>query len=133
MPLFTTSLRQSKRPEWKRNLLVLWFGTFMAGIGSSCVAPFIALFIDQLGSFSNSENAFWSGLAFSAPFLTKAVISPFWGHLSDRYGRKPMLIRASLGMALVMAATALVGNVYELIGLRLLLGYLTVLLVLPML
>ncbi|EJN99354.1 multidrug efflux MFS transporter [Oenococcus oeni] len=122
MPLFTTSLRQSKRPEWKQNLLVLWFGTFMAGIGSSCVAPFIALFIDQLGSFSNSENAFWSGLAFSAPFLTKAVISPFWGHLSDRYGRKPMLIRASLGMALVMAATALVGNVYELIGLRLLLG-----------
>lgn len=101
---------------------MLWFGTFIAGIGSSCIAPFISLFIGELGDFSNSATIFWSGLAFSAPFITKAVVSPFWGRLSDRYGRKPMLIRASLGMAVVMTATAFSTNVYELIILRLLLG-----------
>lgn len=92
------------------------------GLAPAVLPPFISLFITQLGNFSDSGNALWSGMAFSAPFVTKALISPFWGRLSDKYGRKPMLIRASLGMALVMMATTLVTNVYELIGLRLLLG-----------
>gem|GEM_PF-3157262 len=33
------------RQPWEKNLLVLWFGTFMAGIGFSLVMPFMPLYI----------------------------------------------------------------------------------------
>ncbi len=108
--------------HWRRNLHVLWFGCFMAGIGFSCISPFIALFIDSIGHYHAAATAFWSGLAFSSTFLVKAVVSPLWGQLADRYGRKPMLLRASLGMAVVIGCMGFVNNVYELVALRMLQG-----------
>ncbi|GAB6093052.1 multidrug efflux MFS transporter [Furfurilactobacillus curtus] len=108
--------------EWRSNLRVLWFGNFMVGIGFSSIGPFIALYIGTLGHFTNGQNAFWSGIAFAAPFIVKALVSPLWGRLADTHGRKLMLLRASLGMAVVIGSIGFVTNVYELIGLRLLQG-----------
>lgn len=110
------------RETWEQNLLVLWFGTFMAGIAFSLVMPFMSLYIDSLGHFGQQELNLWSGIAFSAPFLVTTVISPWWGRLADQKGRKLMLLRASLGMAVVIGMMGLVGNVYQLVGLRLLQG-----------
>lgn len=108
--------------EWRSNLRVLWFGNFMVGIGFSSIGPFIALYIGTLGHFTSGQNAFWSGIAFAAPFIVKALVSPLWGRLADTHGRKLMLLRASLGMAVVIGSIGFVTNVYELIGLRLLQG-----------
>lgn len=47
-----------------------------------------------------------------------AIVSPLWGSLADKYGRKLMLLRASLGMAIVMTSIGFVQNVYQLVGLR---------------
>ncbi|MFQ7233697.1 MAG: MFS transporter, partial [Enterococcus hulanensis] len=110
------------RPTWQKNLIVLWFGTFMAGIGFSLVMPFMSLYIDTLGSYSNQQLNFWSGITFSSTFLITAIVSPLWGRLADQKGRKLMLLRASLGMAIVISLMGTVGNVYQLIGLRLLQG-----------
>lgn len=44
----------------------------------------------------------WSGLTFSVTFLVSAIVSPMWGSLADRKGRKLMLLRASLGMAIAI-------------------------------
>ena len=51
-----------------------------------------------------------------------AIFSPIWGKAADRYGRKPMLLRASMGMALVLTCMGFVQNVYQLVGLRMLQG-----------
>ena len=110
------------RPTWQKNLIVLWFGTFMAGIGFSLVMPFMSLYIDSLGSYTNQQLNFWSGITFSSTFLITAIVSPLWGQLADQKGRKVMLLRASLGMAIVISLMGMVGNVYQLIGLRLLQG-----------
>ncbi len=112
-----------KRENWERNLLVLWFGTFMAGAGFSLVMPFMSLYIDTLGDFSASQLNFWSGITFSSTFLVTALISPWWGKIADQKGRKLMLIRASLGMAVVIAAMGLATSVYQLVALRLLQGF----------
>lgn len=110
------------RQRWEKNLIVLWFGTFMAGIAFSLVMPFLSLYIDTLGKFSTSQLNFYSGLTYASTFLVTAIISPFWGRLADRKGRKIMILRASLGMAFVIGLMGFVTNVYQLIILRLIQG-----------
>lgn len=115
-------LRLRPRQLWEKNLIVLWCGTFMAGIAFSLIMPFLSLYIDTLGNFSKAELNFYSGITYSATFLVMAFISPLWGKLADRKGRKLMILRASLGMAIVIALMGAVTNVYQLIFLRLLQG-----------
>lgn len=109
-------------PLWKRNLFICWFGCFSTVIGMSLIFPFLPLYIQQLGVHNTHSIEKWSGYAFSATFLLSAIVAPIWGRLSELHGRKLMLIRASLGMAIIMTLMGLVQNVYELVGLRLLMG-----------
>ncbi|MDD9149444.1 multidrug efflux MFS transporter [Sporolactobacillus sp. CQH2019] len=109
-------------PLWKRNLYVCWFGAFATAAGMSQIVPFLPLFIEQLGVHNTSDIERWAGLIFGATFLVSAIVSPIWGSLADKYGRKPMLIRAGLGMSLVVLSMAFVQNVYELFALRLIMG-----------
>lgn len=110
------------RQPWEKNLIVLWFGTFMAGIGFSLIMPFMSLYIDTLGNFSKGQLNLFSGITFSSTFLVTMVISPWWGKIADQKGRKLMLLRAAVGMAVVIALMGMVTSVYQLIGLRLLQG-----------
>jgi DHA1 family multidrug resistance protein-like MFS transporter len=82
------------------------------------------LYVQQLGVGSSSAIIQWSGVAFGATFVGTAVTAPLWGHLADRFGRKPMLIRAAIGMAVVMSMIGIAHNVIELVALRLLAGLL---------
>lgn len=107
---------------WQRNLLVLWFGTFMTGIGSSLIAPFISLYVDSLADLSKSELSLWSGSIFASNFLMMAIVSPLWGRLADKYGRKPMLLRAAAGMAITIFLMGFVTAPWQLLALRLLMG-----------
>ncbi len=107
---------------WKRNLLVCWFGVFATSSGLSQITPILPLYIDSLGMHDMAEIARWSGIAYGVTFITMAIASPLWGHAADRYGRKSMLLRASLGMALVVTGMGFVQTVYQLVGLRLLQG-----------
>ncbi|MDR3601895.1 MAG: multidrug efflux MFS transporter [Desulfosporosinus sp.] len=112
-------------PIWKRNLFVCWFGLFVAGIGMSQIAPVLPLYIQHLGIHSASSIAQLSGITFGVTYIISAVFSPIWGHFADKFGRKPMILRASLGMALVIGCMGFAPNVYVLIGLRLLQGVIT--------
>ncbi|WP_297076553.1 MFS transporter [uncultured Enterococcus sp.] len=107
---------------WQKNLLVLWFGVFMTGIGMSEIMPFLSLYIDELGNFSQAQLSFYSSLVFAAAFLVMAIVSPFWGRLADKKGRKLMLLRSALGMAIVFFSMGFVTNVWQLLLLRALQG-----------
>lgn len=113
---------KSTSPIWKKNLFVLSISVFIAGIAFSEVMPFLPLYIATLGHFSHQALNMWSGLVFSGIYFVSAVTSPWWGKLADKKGRKPMILRASLGMALVLAAMGLVTNVWQLFLLRMLQG-----------
>ncbi|GMA48843.1 MFS transporter [Alicyclobacillus contaminans] len=84
--------------------------------------PLLPLYIELLGVHKTSAVEQWSGLAFGATFLLSAMVSPLWGRLADKRGRKLMLLRASLGMSVIVTLMGFVHNVYELVGLRLLMG-----------
>lgn len=110
--------------HWKRNLWVCVFGSFTTIIAMTILLPFLPIYVEQLGVHDRAAIAEWSGAAYGATFLTAAFFAPLWGRLGDRYGRKLMLIRASLGMAVAMSLIGLSQNVYQLVGLRLLAGLL---------
>ncbi len=109
-------------PLWKRNLYVCWFGAFTTAAGMSQIIPFLPLYIEQLGIQNTADIERWSGLIFGGTFLVSAIVSPLWGQLADKYGRKPMLLRASLGMSLIVFAMGFAQDVYQLFLLRLLMG-----------
>lgn len=110
---------------WKRNLIVCWFGMFVTGVGMSQIAPVLPLYIKHLGVDNADSVAQFSGIAFGITFIVSAIFSPIWGLAADRFGRKPMLLRASLGMAIVISCMGFAPNLYVLIALRLLQGTIT--------
>lgn len=110
---------------WKRNLIFCWFGMFVTGIGMSQIAPVLPLYIQQLGVRDTALISQISGIAFGVTFIISAIFSPIWGQAADKFGRKPMLLRASLGMSIVIGCMGFAPNVYILIGLRLLQGVIT--------
>lgn len=83
--------------------------------------PFMALYVEQLGVPKNKVE-WYAGLAVSLSALASALIAPVWGRLADRYGRKPMMVRASLFMTFTMGGLAFVPNVFWLLFLRVLNG-----------
>jgi MFS family permease len=110
---------------WRKNLIVCWFGIFVAAIGMSQIAPVLPLYIQHLGIQDTATITKISGIAFGITFIISAVFSPIWGSAADKYGRKPMILRASLGMAITIGCMGFAPNVYILIGLRLLQGVIT--------
>ncbi|CUU46102.1 multidrug efflux MFS transporter [Clostridium beijerinckii] len=110
---------------WRKNLIVCWFGIFVAAIGMSQIAPVLPLYIQHLGVQDTATITKISGIAFGITFIISAIFSPIWGSAADKYGRKPMILRASLGMAITIGCMGVAPNVYILIGLRLLQGVIT--------
>ena len=109
---------------WRRNLAVCMFGSFTTIVAMTLLLPFLPLYVEQLGVKDHAAIVQWSGAAYGATFLTAALVAPLWGRLADLYGRKLMLIRASLGMAVAMALIGIAQDVWQLVGLRLLAGLL---------
>lgn len=111
-----------EKPIWKKNLFVLSIAVFIAGIAFSEIMPFLSLYINTLSNFSHQQLNFWSGIVYSGTFIVSAVVSPWWGKLADKKGRKPMILRAGIGMSVVIACMGLVQNVWQLLLLRMLQG-----------
>lgn len=108
--------------SWKVNIISVWFGCFFTGLAISQILPFLPLYVEQLGVTSHQALSMWSGLTFSVTFLVSAIVSPMWGSLADRKGRKLMLLRASLGMAVAILLQAFATSVWQLFILRAVMG-----------
>lgn len=110
--------------HWKRNLIVCVFGSFTTIVAMTLLLPFLPLYVEQLGVRGHAAIVQWSGIAYGATFFSAALTAPLWGRLADRYGRKLMLIRASLGMAIAMSLLGMAHSIGQLVLLRLLAGLL---------
>ncbi|MDR5817526.1 MULTISPECIES: MFS transporter [unclassified Caballeronia] len=108
--------------HWQRNLYICLFGSFTTVVAMTLLLPFLPLYVQQLGASSEAAAVQWSGVAFGATFLGAGLVAPLWGRLADRYGRKPILIRASLGMAITMSLLGVVQTVWQLVAIRFLAG-----------
>ncbi len=103
-----------------RNLYILWIGCFLAATSFSLVMPFLPRFIAELGVTENLYT--WAGWTYAVSFMASAIMSPIWGNLADRFGRKPMIIRSGLSIGIIYLLMSVVTSPYQLFALRLLNG-----------
>jgi MFS transporter, DHA1 family, multidrug resistance protein len=104
---------------------ILLVSQLLATTAFMFVVPFMPLYVQQLGVADAGNAAAWAGFINGASGASMAVVAPLWGRLSDRLGRKLMLLRATLAAAVVVGSMGFVSAPWQLLGLRLLQGTLT--------
>lgn len=111
-------LRSILGQGWERTLYIMFFAQLMTAVGFSSIFPFLPLYVTELGSTTGASIELLSGLVFSAQALTMMLASPIWGSLADRYGRKLMVVRSTIGGSVLLLAMAYVQSAEQLVLLR---------------
>jgi MFS family permease len=106
------------REPWRRNQLVVCVAVFMVFMGFAFVLPFLPLYVRQLGVGSDEAAATWAGVLIGIAPLLAGLLAPVWGRLGDRYGQKPMAVRALVSYVILLALSGAVTTVWQLLALR---------------
>src|SRR5262249_43928217 len=106
-----------QRTVWALSLVV-----FVALVGFQSFSPFLPLYVRELGVTDPGRIALWSGVLSAVTPAMSGVLSPLFGRLADRFGRKAMLIRSLAGFIVIIGAMGLVTSVEQLLVARVLQG-----------
>ncbi len=91
-------------------MVAIFLIVFVGMMGTSLLAPLIPFYAARLGLTPEYITVI---IGFYA--LCQFVAAPIWGQLSDRFGRKPVLLMTSLGQCLAFVMLAFADNVWLLI------------------
>ncbi|WP_028609780.1 MFS transporter [Paenibacillus harenae] len=108
--------------SWKRTMWILWVGVLLCSASYTMAVPFLPLFLFELGVDQSSVNL-WAGIVHSSAFLVGAVMAPFWGSMADKYGKRKMVIRAGISLAIIYSLISIVQTPWQLIAVRMLHGF----------
>ena len=87
----------------------------------SSVFPFLPIYLQELGE-SERGAIIWAGAIQTCASAVLLVATPLWGALSDRVGRKPMLVRSMVGAFISLTLLGFVAHAWEVLVLRLFQG-----------
>jgi len=104
----------------RRNLIILAFSLLVVMLGFGMVIPVFPFLIDELGASGSAL-----GLLVATAALTEFLFGPIWGSISDRVGRKPILMIGMFGYALAMFLFGIANEIWMLIAFRALSGVLS--------
>ena len=104
--------------HWRRNLFAITGACFIGFTGFTLVMPFLPLYLTQLGLTDVGEIAFWSGISLGITPAMTAMLSPLWGKLSDRFGRKIMVERSLICFVITMVVFAYVTKPWHVLAIR---------------
>ncbi|MBC9717134.1 MFS transporter [Streptomyces sp. TRM66268-LWL] len=101
MTATTPSVRRQKEPDrpaalGRRQVHAVAGCYFVASFAALGLPPYLTEILPELGD----RTARWAGLLYVVPTVFGALGAPLWGRLADRFGRKRLLLRAQLGLAL---------------------------------
>lgn len=107
---------------WRATLWAMVGIQFVMTMSFSMLSPIMPLFLPQLGVVGASAVDFWAGLLAGITSFVAAFVSPLWGRVADRHGRKLMLLRSSFAIALFTALMGIAQNVWQFLAFRALMG-----------
>ncbi|WP_147534747.1 MFS transporter [Bacillus marasmi] len=104
----------------KNAMLILFFVMFLVMVGFGIIIPVLPFYAEELGA-SPTEL----GLLMSVYSIMQLVFSPIWGKVSDRIGRKPVLLLGITGLALSFYLMAIADSIWMLFAARIIGGILS--------
>jgi DHA1 family multidrug resistance protein-like MFS transporter len=104
----------------RKQILILSFILVVVTLGFGLVIPIFPFYIEELGA-GGSEL----GLLVATSALLEFVFAPLWGSVSDRIGRKPVLILGMVGYGLSSFLMGLATQLWMLFASRALSGILS--------
>jgi MFS transporter, DHA1 family, multidrug resistance protein len=92
---------------------VLFISVFATMLGLGIVSPLLPIYAENLGA-----TGIWLGVIFSAFALSRSVFMPIIGRISDRRGRKWIILTGMFAYAVLSLAYLIAGSVYSLTAVR---------------
>jgi MFS transporter, DHA1 family, multidrug resistance protein len=114
--------RDGSEAGWQRTLWLMVAVQAIMSLAFQTSAPFLPLYIIELGVHPLARVDLWAGATASTGFLFAALFSPLWGSLADRFGRKTMVVRSCVAVSLFTALAGLAPNVWLLFAARACMG-----------
>ncbi|MBM7713545.1 MFS transporter [Siminovitchia sp. FSL H7-0308] len=106
--------------ETKRALPILFAVMFFVMVGFGIIIPVLPFYAEHMGA-SPAEL----GLLMAVYSLMQLLFSPMWGRISDRIGRKPVMMIGIFGLALSFFMMALSSQLWMLFAARIIGGFLS--------
>ena len=79
----------------RKNLWIMFFTLVVMMLGFGIIIPIMPFYITKLGATGSTL-----GLLMATFSIMQFIFAPIWGSLSDRYGRKPIILVGILGNVL---------------------------------
>ena len=109
-------------PRWRVTLWAIVAVQLIMSLSFSILSPIMPLYLPELGVTTITGIDLWSGALASVTSFIAAFASPIWGRMSDKYGRKPMVLRASAAIGILTILMGLAHSPWHLLGLRIVMG-----------
>ncbi|MEH7382662.1 MFS transporter [Bacillus sp. JJ1533] len=106
--------------ETKKALPILFAVMFLVYVGFGIIIPVIPFYAEDLGA-SPTEL----GLLMAVYSLMQFLFAPMWGRISDRIGRKPVIMIGIFGLAVSFLLMALSTELWMLFAARVIGGFLS--------
>jgi multidrug resistance protein len=97
----------AERPKFPAGFWVIWSTVALDMVGFGMVVPILGRYADRFGA-----SGFEVGLLFTSFSIAQFFFAPIMGRLSDRIGRKPVIIISLLGTAVGSFITGAAGTLW---------------------
>ena len=104
----------------RKNLLILGFALFVVTLGYGVVMPIIPVYMERFGAGGTEL-----GLLVASYAVMRLFFGPIWGGVSDRVGRKPILMLGVLGYGITMVGFGIATALWMMFAARILSGVLS--------
>jgi MFS transporter, DHA1 family, multidrug resistance protein len=104
----------------RRAMPILFMTMFIVMIGFGVIMPILPFYAENLGA-----TATHLGLLFASYSVVQFFFAPIWGTMSDRVGRKPMILLGLMGFGISFVFFGLANSLWMLFAARILGGVLS--------
>lgn len=100
------------RRKLRHQLRLLTQSQILVMIALEMSNPFLPIYLKTLQGYHPATASLWNALVYILPVLAAFISAPIWGHFSDRFGTKPMLMRATISLTVIQFLLFFVSNIY---------------------